>query len=558
MDEQPIVDYSKLPAELRTKLTEWENNSPAGQQLASLKSVSEQLGAVVKLLGADGQSTQQLSTQLGDIHTVLETLNAKETPESPDFSQPIIDGLKRLEDSLTSALTAIEVTPQIDVKAPQVSVAAPNVSVAAPDLTGVERVLKTLPGIFQQAIANIPETPEPDLTPIVLQLTAMSDQLASIDVGTRLKPLPGSMSLTANGATISSANPLPITGSISAASAPTFKDDPTNGSETPKYGKTNSSTHKQQVEADTGLSQPLTDTQLRATPVPVSGSFTASGTQDENLKQVNGVTVNVGVGTASTGTQRVAVSSDSFPTTQAVSGTVTANAGTNLNTSALALESGGNLAAIKADVDKIPSQGQALAAASTPVVLPVAQITALTPPAAITNYANETGGNLATIAAKDFATQTTLALIKAKTDNVDVALSTRLKPADTLTKVTTVDTITNPVAVTGTFFQVTQPVSAAALPLPSGASTAGNQTTGNASLASIDTKLSGTLMTTGTTTELTGLMPKVFDYISANYSGSTADVYTYKAGGSGGTTAATLTVNWTDSTKTVLSTVVRT
>lgn len=58
--------------------------------------------------------------------------------------------------------------------------------------------------------------------------------------------------------------------------------------------------------------------------------------------------------------------------TQTISGTVTANAGTNLNTSALALES---------------------------------------------------GGNLATIAGKDFATQTTLALIKAKTDNLDTALS---------------------------------------------------------------------------------------------------------------------------------------
>jgi len=57
---------------------------------------------------------------------------------------------------------------------------------------------------------------------------------------------------------------------------------------------------------------------------------------------------------------------------------VTANSGTNLNTSLLALESGGNLA-----------------------------------------------------------------LIKAKTDNVDVALSTRLKPADTLTAVTTVGAVTS-------------------------------------------------------------------------------------------------------------------
>jgi len=47
------------------------------------------------------------------------------------------------------------------------------------------------------------------------------------------------------------------------------------------------------------------------------------------------------------------------------------------------------LADIKTDVDKIPSQGQALAAASTPVVLTAIQVTALTPPAAIAGFATE-------------------------------------------------------------------------------------------------------------------------------------------------------------------------
>jgi len=40
---------------------------------------------------------------------------------------------------------------------------------------------------------------------------------------------------------------------------------------------------------------------------------------------------------------------DNLPATQPVSGTVTANAGTNLNTSTLALEAGGNLATLTAD-----------------------------------------------------------------------------------------------------------------------------------------------------------------------------------------------------------------
>lgn len=46
---------------------------------------------------------------------------------------------------------------------------------------------------------------------------------------------------------------------------------------------------------------------------------------------------------------------------------------------------------------KTPALGQALASASTPVVLTAAQISTLTPVAAITNFANETGGNLASI-----------------------------------------------------------------------------------------------------------------------------------------------------------------
>lgn len=147
-------------------------------------------------------------------------------------------------------------------------------------------------------------------------------------------------------------------------------------------------------------------------------------------------------------------------------------------------------------------------------------------------FAKETGGNLDTIAAKDFATQTTLALIKAKTDNLDIALSTRAVTGltDTQLRATAVPVsgtffqTTQPVslatntpdvtdraarllghvtvdnatlAVTGTFFQATQPVSAASLPLPTGAATSGNQTTANSSLSSIDTKLSGTLAVTG-------------------------------------------------------------
>lgn len=70
------------------------------------------------------------------------------------------------------------------------------------------------------------------------------------------------------------------------------------------------------------VSGPLTDAELRATPVDVTGTVATGGLTDAELRA----------------------------TPVPVSGTVTANAGTNLNTSALALESGGNLAAAAASL----------------------------------------------------------------------------------------------------------------------------------------------------------------------------------------------------------------
>ncbi len=77
---------------------------------------------------------------------------------------------------------------------------------------------------------------------------------------------------------------------------------------------------------------------------------------------------------------------------------------------------------------KTPALGQALAAASTPIVLTAAQLTTLTPFSSVTanagsnlntsSLALESGGNLATVASKDFATQATLAQVKIDTDKI--------------------------------------------------------------------------------------------------------------------------------------------
>ena len=130
--------------------------------------------------------------------------------------------------------------------------------------------------------------------------------------------------------------------------------------------------------------------------------------------------------------------------TQAGAWTVAANAGTNLNTSALALESGGNLATIAGDTTSIDGKFSAGAALTD-------------------NFANPTTTGVGAFGMLwDGATWDRMPGSSA--DGVTVNLGTNNDV-----------TVTGSVTVDGS--GVTQPVSAASLPLPTGASTAANQST---------------------------------------------------------------------------------
>lgn len=187
----------------------------------------------------------------------------------------------------------------------------------------------------------------------------------------------------------------------------------------------------------------LTDTELRAAPVPVSGPVT-----DAQLRAT-----------------AVPVSGTFWPATQPVSGTFW-QATQPVSAAALPLPSGASteatLAAIKAKTDNIDvalstravtglTDAQ-LRAAAVPVSGSFFQATQpvsgtfwqSVQPVSATALPLPTGA----------ATEATLAAIKAKTDNLDVALSTRAVTGLTDTQLRAV-----PVPVSGSFFQATQPVS---------------------------------------------------------------------------------------------------
>ena len=190
-------------------------------------------------------------------------------------------------------------------------------------------------------------------------------------------------------------NPLPVSGTISTGLSQPLTDTQIRATPLPVSGT-----------VSTGLTQPLTDTQLRATPVPVSGTVTATPTGTQNV-DLTANTIGLSTGakqdTGNTSLASILAKIIAAPATEAKQDTGNTSLGT-----------------IKTNTDKIPSLGQALAASSVPVVLTAAQITTLTP----------ISGSL----------EATQLLVKAKTDNLDVALSTRTKPADQ--QHTIVDSIT--------------------------------------------------------------------------------------------------------------------
>ena len=131
--------------------------------------------------------------------------------------------------------------------------------------------------------------------------------------------------------------------------------------------------------------------------------------------------------------------------------------------------------------------------------------------AGVATEAKQDVGNasLASIAAEDFATETTLAAAKLVLDSIDNGLPNALGRQAAA-------------ASTGVVLS----------------------TEDKASLDAIGTKLD-----TLTTKTAGALINVAHDTIVPNLGGATTDVYTYKTGGVAGTTVATLTITYTDATK---------
>lgn len=223
---------------------------------------------------------------------------------------------------------------------------------------------------------------------------------------------------------------------------------------------------------NTGLTQPLTDAQLRATPVPVSGTVAVTGAGDATAaNQTTEITrlveirdyldtvetklqtliTNLGspnlevtqisvlaalndIKTYTDGLEALITASNVLLTTVSTKDFATQTTlalikakTDNLDVALSTIGTETTLAAIKAKTDNIPPLGQALAAASTPVVLTAIQQAALTPPAAITGFATETTLNTR-LSESDFDSKTgSLTETAPVTDTASSGLNGRLQ-----------------------------------------------------------------------------------------------------------------------------------
>lgn len=178
-----------------------------------------------------------------------------------------------------------------------------------------------------------------------------------------------------------------------------------------------------------------------------------------------------------------------------------------------ALQTTGNTSLASIDT-KTPALGQALAAASVPVVLTAAQISTLTPLSTVT-------ANQGTAGAGAWPVSVTSLPLPSGGSTSALQSNVQSAPGTPQTVALTIQGNASGIAV---------PISAAALPLPTGAATSANQTTANTSLSSIVTNTnesssSSVTSVNGSSSSVQLLALNTSRKMAAFYNDSTSNLY---------------------------------
>ena len=272
----------------------------------------------------------------------------------------------------------------------------------------------------------------------------------------------------------------------------------------------------------------LTDTQLRASPVPITGTITSTpsgiqtvtGTVTANIGTTNGLALDTSVNSL----LKPSSTLNAITTIGSITSSVIVKADTLANqTSALKVDGSATTQPVSGTISVIQTTGTNLHAVIDSSVLPTGSSTSilqtagntslssidtkLTSPLTVIGPLTDTQLRASTVPVSGTVTSnigTTNGL------SLDSSINTLLKPASTLAAVTTLGSITSSVVIKADTLAnqtsalkvdgsaTTQPISATTLPLPTGAATSANQTALQTSISSIDSKLTSPLTVSGT------------------------------------------------------------
>lgn len=183
------IDERKLTPEQRDKLEAYQQTE---KQLETLSDIADIIQELLQVTESDKKKDEKVISDLGallmDIRESIKSLD-KEV-EAPDFAKPVVAAVEKL----SKAVAKLELKPNIKVDAPQVNVEPASISV---DLKGIEKILKNdISKAFKDAISLIPVPEAPDNSELLVAWEGISEQLLSIENATRMKPLPGSMTIS--------------------------------------------------------------------------------------------------------------------------------------------------------------------------------------------------------------------------------------------------------------------------------------------------------------------------------------------------------------------------
>jgi hypothetical protein len=191
------MGLESLDPKLVAKMTELDKKyNPVQQQLTALQDIASMVHELLNVADDTKTETSQLKAigaVLDDSRQQLIQLNAKETPESPDYAKPVVDAVQKLSREITAQLSKIDIKPEVKVQASPVNLPAPNITVSPTDvkidLSKIEKILKTdIPKAFGDAIALIPPPDPKDDSEIIKALAELGHTLVDIDKAVRLKP----------------------------------------------------------------------------------------------------------------------------------------------------------------------------------------------------------------------------------------------------------------------------------------------------------------------------------------------------------------------------------